>query len=354
MLGGGTSGGAEGANACCSAMACSLENLSIWARDIGDGSASNIYFISGFSGGSQRVIFLFYFFLVLFFWFIFFLIVAFPHFFLLRAGVVLAAHALLDGVRLLDRLQPHGVERALPHVALLVFLVGARLPRELHAAALVVQVLAHEDLRELQAHIRRQGADVEERLHVLHRLDLEARHGQQDELHVVLLVDALVRAEEQLLQVAADVRHLGGEDPTRGDRLAHRLVPAVAGRDHLLGDARDRPDVALELVQQELEVLAGGEHGLLRHGVIARQREDVGLVRGDTLELLADLGVARPQVRRVQRREGGDAQLHHGLEVGVVREVHQRGAGVLLFFFGGVGGLDAFKHKKKYIYKNAT
>jgi len=133
--------------------------------------------------------------------------------------------------------------------------------------------------------------------------------------------------------VAADVAHLRGEDPTRGDRLAHRLLTPLAGRDHLLGNASDRADVALKFVQQKLKILAGSEHGLLCHGVVARQREDVRLMRGDSLKLLADLRVAGPEVGRVQWRKGGNAKLHHGLEIGVVRKVHQRGPRVLLRFF---------------------
>jgi len=65
--------------------------------------------------------------------------------------------------------------------------------------------------------------------------------------------------------------------------------------------------------------------------VVARQGEHVWLVGpGGALELLADLRVSGPQVRRCELGEQRHAAVHSRRQVGVVREVHQGAGGVLL------------------------
>ncbi len=80
----------------------------------------------------------------------------------------------------------------LHQLPLLVSLNFDTLALKLRSPALVVHVVPNHDVGKLEAHIRSDRANLKEDLHVSDTLNLETRHGQQDELHVVLFVDALV------------------------------------------------------------------------------------------------------------------------------------------------------------------
>lgn len=129
-----------------------------------------------------------------------------------------------------------------------------------------------------------------------------------------------------------EVLHVGCEDLAGGHGLPGGLDAALLLDAHdVVGDPHDGADVALEFAQEKIQIFTGLKHGLLVDLVVARQREDVRPVcaRGG-VELLPDLGVARPQVRGRQLSHQGHPPVHARGQVGVVREVHQAAGRVFL------------------------
>ena len=133
--------------------------------------------------------------------------------------------------------------------------------------------------------------------------------------------------------------HVGGEEPPGRHGLADRVrLAALAPDDHLERHARHRRHVALELVAQERQVLARGQHDLLRDVVVPRQRVHLGAVRAGALHLAADEHVPLEPVVGVERGvhrlpEDGPREVARVLEVqqvlvGVVvgRDVGPEGA----------------------------
>ena len=211
---------------------------------------------------------------------------------------------------------------------------------EAHLLALVLHVLPEDDLGDLQRQVGIERADLGEDLEVRDGLQLEARHGDERELGLALAVDGAVHGGQEVLQLLAELLHVGREEPACGHGLARALrAPARLGRGahDVLGDAHDGAHVALEFPQQKFQVLARLQHVLLVDLVVARQGEDVWLVRPwRGLELLPDLGVARPQVRGRQLREQRHAAVGARGHEGVVGEVHEGARGVLLDAHGGL------------------
>ena len=146
---------------------------------------------------------------------------------------------------------------------------------------------------------------------------------------------------EQVLAVAAELVHVGGEDPARRDGLSDGLVVAIVpADDHLVGHAGEGGDIPSEFIEEEGQILARLEHDLLGHLVVAREGVDLGAVGAGAVHLAAYEEVPLKVVVGLEGGEHGIGQHVRLGKVGLVHKVHEVLGRVVLAAHGGPKGAD--------------